>query len=459
MKKVIRTISGITPLAVMTAPLKCPGNCIYCPNQENIPKSYTTTSPVVLRAKDCDWDGYKQVKARMKIFNLMGHTTNKIELIVMGATFSAFPEDYQYKFIKDCFDGLNGTVSPTLKEAQKLNETSDNRCVTLCLETRPDYCKENNIDNFLDLGATRIEIGVQIPDNESYKLTNRGHTRQDVIDATQRLKDAGFKVGYHMMIGLPGSDPEKDLKYFKEIFTNPDFQPDQIKIYPTVVIKGTELESLYNIGKYKPYSTKEIIDMLVKIKQIVPDHVRIMRVMRDIPKEHIVSECFFSHLRSEVKEKLKELNLKCNCIRCREIGHREHDGSEIDQSFIKLKRKEYNASGGKEIFLSYEETKSNSVIALLRMRFPHKPARKEITEKSAIIREIHTYGPQVNINQKPKTEWQHRGYGKKLMEEAESIAKAAGKNKMIVIAGVGVKKYFIGLGYNYDGPYVSKKLI
>ncbi|MBU5575103.1 MAG: tRNA uridine(34) 5-carboxymethylaminomethyl modification radical SAM/GNAT enzyme Elp3 [Candidatus Aenigmatarchaeota archaeon] len=451
MKKIIRTISGVTPISVMLKPFPCPhGKCIYCPSQENVPESYTKTSPVVLRAKDCNWDAEKQVLSRLKILKLMGHVTNKIELIVMGGTFSAYPKEYREEFIKKCFDGLNGIKSNSLEEAKKINETANHRCVALCLETRPDFCSPEDIESFLYYGATRIEIGVQSPDNESYKITNRGHTLEDVILATKNLKEAGFKLGYHLMLGLPGASLEEDFQKIKMLFEDERFRPDQIKLYPTFVIKGTKLEEMYNKNEYKPYTTEEIVKLLAKIKSIVPEYVRIMRIMRDIPAEYIISECKYSHLRDELKKYMKENNMKCNCIRCREIGHVLHSGGNVNLNEIKMKRINYNASGGKEIFLSFET--SNALFSLLRLRINQNG--------KAIIRELHTYGPELEIGKQPTNiHFQHRGLGKKLVKEAERITKEDyGINKIYVIAGVGVRQYFYKLGYELDGYYVSKKL-
>ncbi|MDD5417217.1 MAG: tRNA uridine(34) 5-carboxymethylaminomethyl modification radical SAM/GNAT enzyme Elp3 [Candidatus Aenigmarchaeota archaeon] len=446
MKKVVRSLSGIVPLSVMLKPYPCKhGSCIYCPAQENVPKSYTKTSPVVMRAEACEYDAERQVKARLKIFGLMGHPTDKIELIVMGGTFNNYPLDYQKEFIKKCFDGANGITSKSLEEAKKINETAKNRIVALCLETRPDFITEETIKQMLDYGCTRVEIGVQTLDNEIHKITNRGHTVEDVIKATKLLKDAGFKIGYHMMLGLPGSTPEKDLETFKTLFSDERFQPDQVKIYPTFVIKGTKLEELYNKGNYKPYSAKQIVDIIVKIKKFIPRYVRIMRVMRDIPAEYIASECVYSHLRTEIKERLQETGVVCNCIRCREVGYQEKAGNLTGEP--KLNRIDYDASNGKEIFLSFED--KNSIISLLRLRILNN-------SKTAIIREIHTFGPMITLGN--KGEWQHKGYGKKLMQEAEKIAEDFKCNKMLVISGVGVREYFYKLGYKIDGPYVSKKI-
>lgn len=458
MKKVIRTISGVTPLAVMLKPAKCPGGCIYCPTQDGVPKSYTDKSPVVLRAKDVNYDPRRQVEGRLKILNIMGHFTEKIELILMGGTFSAYPEEYQKDFIKGLFDGLNGCNSEDLEKAKKMNEIAKHRAVAICLETRPDYCEKKHINNFLDFGATRIELGVQTLDNGVYELTRRGHNIEDVVKATQLLKDSGFKLGYHMMLGLPGSTPEDDLRNIKTLFSDQRYQPDQIKIYPTFVIKGTELEKWFYDGRYKPYTTEEIVDLIVKIKQFVPRHVRIMRVMRDLPAQYIMSSCIYSHLRDEIKAKMQKLGVKCQCIRCREVGHAIHEGRKIDESSIELKRIDYDASNGKEIFLSYEDVENDVLISLLRLRIPNNPFRPEIDSETSIIREIHTYGPEVPINSKSEDSWQHRGYGKLLLKEAEAISKEFGMKKVAIISGVGVRQYFIKNGYSYDGPYVSKRI-
>ncbi len=459
MKKSVRSISGITPVAVMLKPYKCPGNCIYCPSDPTVPKSYTKTSPVVLRAIDCEYDAKKQTEARLRVLKRMGHVTDKVELIIMGGTFSAYPLNYQQGFIKGCFDGMNGCVSQDLEKAKKLNEIADHRCVGMCLETRPDYCKKEHINNFLDYGATRVEIGVQTLDDKIHQITKRGHDVKEIIEATSLLKDSGYKVFYHMMLGLPGSDPEKDLETFKTLFSDQKFRPDGLKIYPTFVVKGTELERLYYNGDYKPYTTEEIVELIVKIKQIIPRYVRIMRVMRDLPAEHIVSDCIYSHLRDEIERKLKEKGLRCNCIRCREVSLTQKKKGILPEN-IELCRMDYDASNGKEIFLSFEDVEKNILVSILRLRIPSKPFRKEITPDSALLREIHTYSWQLPVGAKPReNDFQHRGYGKKLITEAERIAKEEFRcNKMVVISGVGVRRYFTSQGYFYDGPYVSKKL-
>jgi len=460
MRKQTRTISGVAPVTVITRPLNsCTYSCIYCPVETNkAPKSYTEKSPQVLRALNVGYDPFKQIQVRLKTFQTMGHSTDKVELLVMGGTFAGYPVDYQYKFIKGCYDGLNGFVNDSLENSKKFNETAKNRCVALCIENRPDWCTEKIINRFLEFGCTRVELGVQLLDDEVYRITKRGHTVEDVVKATQILRDSGFKVGYHIMLGLPGSNPEKDYESFKTLFFDNRFRPDQLKIYPTFVVKGTELEDLYKSGEYSPYNTEQIIDLVIKLKQLVPRYTRIMKIMRDIPADYIISSCKNSHLRNEIQQKMKEMNLECKCIRCREVGRALRKGKEINPDKIELCRIDYDASNGKEIFLSYEDVENDILIGMLRLRFPSKPFREEITNETALIREIHTYGQELPLGYKPKIEWQHRGYGKLLIEEAEKIAKENGFDKIIVMAGVGVREYFYKLGYRLDRDYVSKQL-
>ncbi len=453
-RKPTKTLSGVTPLAVMVKPRGCShGTCVYCPSL-NAPQSYTPESPAVLRAAALNYDPYKQVEARLRAFESMNHPTDKVELIIMGGTFLSYPLYYQRTFVNNCFNALNGS-NHYLKEAQKINEKAKNRCVTFCLETRPDFCGEIEINRMLDFGATRCELGVQILDNDIYKKINRGHIVEDVIKATKLLRDSCYKVYYHYMVNLPGSNIKKDIKLFKKLFEDQRYRPDGIKIYPTQVIKGSELEEWYNNGEYKPYSEEELIELLIKLKNIVPRHVRIMRVMREIPPSYLVAGTKRIDLRNVLKLEMSKRGLKCNCIRCREVGYNK----EVSKKDIKLCRTDYDASDGKEVFLSYEDTKNDILISLLRLRIPSKPFRKEITDKTALIREIHTYGAELPIGIKSRENWQHKGYGKLLMKEAERIAKEEfNKNKMIVISGIGVREYFRKLSYRIDGPYVSKKI-
>ncbi|MEE9520349.1 MAG: tRNA uridine(34) 5-carboxymethylaminomethyl modification radical SAM/GNAT enzyme Elp3, partial [Dehalococcoidales bacterium] len=456
MKKLTRTISGVTPVAVMTLPLKCPGQCIYCPTYSATPQSYTPESPAVLRGRRCDYAAKGQIGLRLRILSDMGHPTDKIELIVMGGTFLAYSEDYQYQFIKDCFDALNDEASATLEEAKRLNETANHRCTGLCIETRPDWCGQEEIDRMLEFGTTRVELGVQIIDDGIYRLTRRGHTVEDVIKATALLKEHGFKVHYHWMPGLPGSTPERDLELSKRLFDDDRFKPDGLKLYPTMVVAGTELEKWYREGRYQPYDDDTMIDLVAEIKSIVPKYVRISRVLRDIPAKFIVGGLRDS-LRDVVKQRMKEKAIECKCIRCREYGHRLRDGWEIGEP--KIARMDYEASGGREIFLSLEDEKE-TLFGLLRMRIQSKPIAKlgESNENPAIIRELHVYGPEVSLSQRKPNAAQHKGLGKTLLREAELIAANIFQApQMIILSGVGAKEYYRSeFGYRSEGDYMVK---
>ena len=287
MKKTTRTISGITPVAVMTQPMNCPGHCIYCPTFPATPQSYTPESPAVIRARNCEFDARKQIELRLKTLITMGHPVDKIELIIMGGTFPSAPEEYQYNFVKNCFDAINGCDSDNLEEAKRINETSPRRCTGLCIETRPDFCSQEKIDLMLNFGTTRVELGVQILNDEIYRLVKRGHTVEDVVKATTLLRENGLKVHYHWMPGLPGSTPEQDLQLTETLFSDPRFRPDGLKIYPTMVVQGTELEKWHQEGRYKPYDDETMLDLIANIKARVPKYVRISRVLRDIPAKFI----------------------------------------------------------------------------------------------------------------------------------------------------------------------------
>ena len=453
MKKFARTISGVTPVAVMTQPMKCPGQCVYCPTYSAIPQSYTPGSPAVLRARKCNFDAKKQVQLRLRVLAEMGHPTDKIELIVMGGTFLAYPEDYQYQFIKDCLDALNGEESADLEEAKRLNETTKHRCTGLCIETRPDWCRQEEIDRMLQFGTTRVELGVQTLDDKIYRLVRRGHKVEDVTQATALLREHGFKVHYHWMPGLPGSTPEKDLALSKELFNDARFRPDGLKLYPTMVVEGTELERWYRENRYQPYDTKTLIALMVDIKSIVPKYVRISRVLRDIPAKFIVAGCKDS-LRGVIQQRMKQRGIECKCIRCREYGHRAQDGWEIGEP--RKVRMDYEASGGKEIFLSFED-EAETLFGLLRMRIQPKP---ETGENSALIRELHVYGPEVPLSEQKEGAAQHKGLGKALLHEAERLASDEFQaRRIIILSGVGAREYYrTEFGYSLQGNYMVKGL-
>lgn len=445
MRKPTKTISGVTPLAVMLKPRKCShGICSYCPALD-VPQSYTPKSPVVMRASQLNYDAEKQVKARLKSFEVMGHETSKIELIIMGGTFLEYPSKYKINFIKKCYDGLNGIKSKTLEEAKKRNEKAEHRCVALAIETRPDKCGINEINEMLSYGCTRVELGVQVLDDKIYKKIKRGHTVKDVIRATQLLKDSGFKVGYHLMPNLV-SNKEEDLKLFKKVFDEQEFRPDQIKIYPLVIMPGSELA---RTNKYKLYSEEQLKELLVEMKLNVPEYCRIMRIMREIPPDYILDGVKHIHLRRIIKEEMEENDLKCRCIRCREIGFSKEKIGKIE-----LVIRMYKASNGKEYFISHES--NDKILSLMRLRIPYKVFRKEISNKSLLLRELHVFGSQVKIGE--KGEVQHKGLGKELLKKAGEIAKIENCDKIVVISGVGVREYYKNLGYKLEGSYMVKKI-
>jgi len=446
MKKVSRTISGVTPVAVMAKPFPCPGKCVYCPGSPDAPKSYTVESPAVLRARKCDFEPRKQVEFRLNTLEDMGHALDKVELIIMGGTFLAYPKEYQYWFIKDCYDALNARQAANLEKAKKLNETAEHRCVGLCIETRPDFCGEKEIKRMLEFGATRVEIGVQTLDDDIHRLTKRGHGVAEIISATRILRDYGFKVYYHWMPGLPGSTPEHDLELSRKLFDDERFRPDGLKLYPTLVVTGSELENWYRDGRYQPYDDEEMMDLLVDIKALIPKYVRIPRLMRDIPSKFIIAGSKDLALRGTIRKRMSKLGMRCNCIRCREYGHRLRDGWMIGEP--RLTRLDYEASEGKEVFLSYED-ENETLFGLLRLR---------TNNNSAFIRELHVFGPEVPLRERLAQAAQHRGLGEKLLREAERIATEEFRaDRLSVLSGVGARGYYRSLGYDLEGAYMVKE--
>jgi elongator complex protein 3 len=455
-KRPMRTLSGVTPIAVMIKPEQsCNWRCVYCPFTGRAAKSYTGEEPAALRARDNDFDAYKQVISRIGQFEAGGHETEKCEVIVMGGTFLAMDKAYKHGFIKGIYDACNGTPSESISHAKSINEKSKHRVIGLTIETRPDVCTEKHIDEILEFGATRIELGVQNPDDEIYKATKRGHGTEAVLKATKQLKDSSFKVLYHIMPGLPGSSSEKDIKMSKKLFEDERFRPDMLKIYPTLVIPGTELYESMKRGEYSPYSAEEAADIISEFYRYIPKYVRVMRIQRDIPATNIAEGVKKSNLRELVERKFREKGIIPKEIRYREVGLANVDFNSDD---FELKRLDYNASSGKEVFLSFENKDDSLIAGFLRLRMPQESHRQEIDGKTALIRELHIYGRELALDKKGKAA-QHHGLGSELLSEAERIAKEEfNRNKMIVISGVGVREYYYNKGYRLLGPYVAKKL-
>lgn len=470
-KKPVRSVSGITVVAVMTKPYPCPhGRCIYCPGgiDWGTPQSYVHDSPVVLRAYRYNFDPYEQVRARLKAYFAMGHNPSKVELIIMGGTFPAMPLDYQEWFVTQALEALNRFPKDkpskwiSLEEAQRRNERAKIRCIGITIETRPDWSMEVHVDRFLHLGATKVELGVQSIYDDVLRRVRRGHGVREVISATRILKDAGYKVVYHLMPGLPGSDPDRDYEMFKEIFNNPSFRPDMLKIYPTLVIPGTELYEMWRRGVYRPYDLEELLELLIKVMKLLPRYVRVMRIQRDIPIHNVAAGLKIGNLREVLERELRRRGIKCGDIRMREVGHvLLKEGLIPAEEDIKLTRLTYEASEGIEVFLAVEDVVRDILVGFLRLRMPSERAHRwEVNERTAIVRELHVYGPQVPIGERGLW-WQHRGYGSLLLREAERIAlEEFDKHKMLIISGIGVREYYRKRGYRKlsNSFYMFKRL-
>ena len=465
-RKATRTISGVTVIAVMTKPYPCPQPepCAYCPGGPpfGVPQSYTGFEPAAMRGLQNQFDPYLQVKSRIGQLQAIGHNVDKIELIVMGGTFPATPLDYQTWFIQRCLDAITEMKSASLEEAKKNAETSRIRNVGITVETRPDWAKESHINHMLSRGVTRVEVGVQNPNDEIYRLVGRTHTIKDVVEATRIMKDSGLKIVYHLMPGLPSSNMKKDLKAFREIFTNPVFKPDMIKIYPCLILKGTKAYKWHREGKYKPYTNETAANLIAEVKKIIPHWIRVMRVQRDIPAPLIVAGVKRSNLRQLVQQKLKEQGIRCRCIRCREVGHRMlEDKVKPDPEKVKILTTRYAASEGEEIFISAEDAENDLLIGYLRLRIPSQKAHRQEVKAMpcSIVRELHVYGPLVPVGEHLAKAWQHRGYGGILLTEAERTSKEDyDAKKVLVISALGTKQYYMRFGYQYDGLYMSKML-
>jgi elongator complex protein 3 len=438
--KPTRTISGVSIIAIMTPPRPCPGKCIYCPQGENAPKSYTGFEPAAMRAQLNDFDAYRQVQNRLHQLNSIGHDTSKNELIIMGGTFPSLPWKEQKEFVKQAFIGFNNKKSKTLLESQKINETTKHRIIGLTIETRPDWVFP---DKFLELGATRIELGIQSTSDKILKNVNRGSTVKQSTTATKELKDSAFKVLYHIMPGLPGATLKSDIEMFKTLFQDEKFKPDMLKIYPCLVIKGTKLYDLWKKGEYKPINEEYMIKLLTEIYRICPKWVRIMRVQRDIPSQFIEAGPKKANLRQEVLRTLKQSKE----IRFREAGHSARL-RKITPKSAEIVIEKYKASEGDEYFISAEDVKQDILLGFCRLRISKR--------KEAMIRELHVYGKVTPIGEVGKV--QHTGLGKQLLEKAEQLAKQSGKQEMIIISGVGVREYYKKLGYKLKDNYMWNKL-
>tara|TARA_B100002003_G_C14131459_1_gene544166 strand:+ start:413 stop:2095 length:1683 start_codon:yes stop_codon:yes gene_type:complete len=499
MSKETRTLSGVAICATMTKPMKCPhGKCSMCPGGVNskfgtVPQSYTGKEPATRRAIRNLYDPYLQVMNRIEQYIVQGHIADKIELIIMGGTFPSAPKKYREDFVKYSFKAMNDFSKlffdkngfnfskfksffelpcnindekrrkrlfakllklkgqTTLDKEHLRNEKSNIKCVGMTIETRPDYGKLKEGNEMLRLGCTRVELGIQSVFNFALKNIERGHSVEESIESIQVLKDLGFKLNFHMMLGLPGMNEKKDLLGLQMLFMLDDFQPDMLKLYPCMVMKGTKLYNSWKQKKFKPLTTAKAANLIAEFKRDIPEYVRIMRVQRDIPTFMTEAGVDKTNLRQYVDRVLEKKKIKCKCIRCREIGRYK---GVIDYKKLKIKTRHYGASKGNEFFISIEY--KNYILGFCRVRIPSKALRLEINDDSALIRELHVYGSAVGIGK--KGEVQHKGLGKKLVMKAEEVAKTYFKKKMVVISGVGARGYYKKLGYKKEGCYMVKKI-
>lgn len=470
--KPVRTASGIAVVAVMCKPHRCPhiaytGNiCVYCPGGpdsdfEYSTQSYTGYEPTSMRAIRARYDPYEQARGRVEQLRQLGHSIDKVEYIVMGGTFMSLPVPYREEFIGQLHNALTGYTGKDLDEAILYSQQLQTKCVGITIETRPDYCTETHLSDMLRYGCTRLEIGVQSVYEDVARDTNRGHTVKSVCETFAVAKDAGYKVVSHMMPDLPNVGMERDLEQFKEYFDSPDFRTDGLKLYPTLVIRGTGLYELWKAGKYQLYNANALVDLVARIMALVPPWTRIYRVQRDIPMPLVTSGVENGNLRELALARMKDFGTLCRDVRTREVGIQEvhHKVSPLQ---VELVRRDYYANGGWETFLAYEDPHQDILIGLLRLRKASKKYtyRKELTsQQTSLVRELHVYGLVVPLHSRDPRKFQHQGFGTLLMEEAERIAREEHcLSKISVISGVGVRNYYAKLGYELDGPYMSKIL-
>lgn len=469
--KPVRTASGVAVVAVMCKPHRCPhiamtgAICAYCPGGpdsdfEYSTQAYTGYEPTSMRAIRVRYDPYLQTRNRVEQLRRLGHDVDKVEFIVMGGTFMSLPEDYRDYFIRNLHDALSGHRSESVEEAVHYSAQSRSKCIGITIESRPDYTLKRHQSDMLKYGCTRIEVGVQSVYEDVALQTNRGHTVQAVSECFQLAKDTGFKVVAHLMPDLPNMGMERDLFGFAEYFENPAFRSDGLKIYPTLVIRGTGLYEQWKAGTYKNYHPDALVDLIAKILAMVPPWTRIYRIQRDIPMPLVSSGVETGNLRELALARMKDYGTKCRDVRTREVGIK-HIHQNIVPDAVELIRRDYVANGGWETFLSYEDPEQDILVGMLRLRKCGETTfRKELTEvPTSIVRELHVYGSVVPVHGRDASKFQHQGYGALLMEEAERIAREEhGSVKLAVISGVGTRNYYAKLGYTLDGVYMSRQL-
>lgn len=455
LRKPSRTLSGVAVVAVMTAPAACPhGRCTYCPGGvgAGTPQSYTGEEPSALRGAQFDYDAREITTHRLENLQAIGHPTSKVEVIVMGGTFPSRPWSEQRRVLQGIYEGLNGSPALDLPGAVQANERADHRCVSLTVETRPDWCNGRVLEPLLDAGLTRVEIGVECLEEGVLAATGRAHSLEAVADATREARDRGLKVAYHMMLGLPGMDPGRDSAGFRRLFADPAYRPDMLKVYPTLVIPGTPLFDLWKRGEYTPYTTEEAAELLARIKAELPPWVRIQRIQRDIPARLIAAGVRHGNLRELAQKRLAETGGRCRCLRCREAGRvrRPEPGALVPRET------QYDASAGREHFLAFETEDQETVGAFLRLRLPS--GRTDGGLDGPVIRELKVLGPELPVGARPEpSHYQHRGLGRALVGRAEAVSADLGFDRLYVRSAVGTREYYRALGFVPAGPHMVKQ--
>lgn len=463
-KRKVRTMSGIANITVLTKDLGCPGQCIFCPTEKGMPKSYLSNEPAMMRAVRNEFSAYKQVKARLDGLVAQGHDITKIDIRTAGGTWGAVPLWYQQRFLKGIFLALNEGPGPLtenadeltkdmdLEELIKANETANSRCVGLWVETRPDWVDEEELKRLRSYGVTGIELGIQTTDDAVNDFNKRGHGLAESLKATKLCRDIGLKICHHLMPNLPTASLESDLKSGKDLFALEGLRPDYLKVYPTMVVPYSDLEKMMKEDPsiHTPYTDEELVKIVIAIKKDVPEYCRIIRIIRDIPAESIIIGSKKSNLRQEIQR----AGVVCRCVRCREI----QDNSIKD---YEVRVMTYQANEGTEHFISIDEPNLDKLIGLCRLRFPSDPKNPLFEElrDAAIVRELHVYGQQQSLSKSPvSSKTQHLGFGKELMKKAEELSREAGFKKIAVISAIGTREYYKKLGYELEGTYMVKNL-
>jgi elongator complex protein 3 len=454
--KPTRTLSGVATVTVLTKPFPCPGACIFCPTDVRMPKSYLHDEPGAIRAEYHGFDPYFTTHSRLRALENIGHATDKIELLILGGTWSYYPEDYQIWFVQRCLDALNGVESASLEEAQHLNETAACRNVGLVIETRPDYIDAAEVRRLRRLGVTKVQLGAQSCDDRILELNKRGHTVEQTRQAVKLLRAAGFKIQLHWMPNLLGATPASDRIDYRRLWSDAGLRPDELKIYPNALVREAELVQWYDRGEYTPYTDEELVDLIADCKVQTPEYTRLNRIIRDIPKDHIVAGSTASNLREVVKRKLAAEGRACRCIRCREV--RGEHASVIEAVEVL----DYETSGGREVFLSVN-TDTGKLAGFLRLSLPTAEAMDltgfDELRGAAIIREVHVYGPVVELGRSGRGEQaQHSGIGARLIADAEDRARAAGFDRLAVISAIGTQQYYLRLGFERGDLYLIKSI-